>query len=259
MRISAIHFRRDGERRRSNWAVPAVLLLASCGAGVEVGDPATWTLLAPTDATQSQQLTSDTELFTAWVTRAGCSGGVTGTVFGPQISKGDSEIEVIFKVEAIGDGLQLCPGNDTVSIEVDLGEPIGDRRIVDGGCAVDRHDSSTGRCREGPVRWAPQAPPFICPETTPSPNEFDLALVPTVPVPAPADGREQFGIDVIDALAPMVLGREAGQVVASLRGFGWVVTVAELPITTTTTTPDLLWNRLVVTICDGLIHDISFD
>lgn len=247
------------ERRRRRWLVPTALLLVSCGGDIEVGDPATWTLEDPIAGSAPAQLDSDIETFTAWVARTGCSGGVTGTVFGPQVSRDDSKIEVTFTVEAIPSGLQHCPRNDRVPVEVDLGGPIRDRLVVDGGCPAHSDKPSIGPCDGGPVRWSPPIPPFVCPTTTPPPVDFDISLVPTVPIPAPNDGRDEFEFDVIDTLGPMVVGGEAGQVVATLRRFGWVVTVAELPITTTTITPDLLWNRLVVTLCDGIIHDISYD
>jgi hypothetical protein len=56
-----------------------------------------------------------------------------------------------------------------------------------------------------------------------------------------------------------VVGADAGAVVANLRALGWTVTVVERSTTTTTVTPDLRWDRLVVTTCGDVVDEITFD
>ena len=63
-------------------AVPA---LASCD-GDGVGDAARWSLQSQTSSAPTQTLQPEMSIFTAHVERLGCSGGVTGTVFDPQIA-----------------------------------------------------------------------------------------------------------------------------------------------------------------------------
>ena len=77
--------------------------------------------------------------------------------------------------------------------------------------------------------------------------------------PGGAEGRGEFGEEVVDALTPMVVGADAGAVVANLRALGWTVTVIERSATTTTMTPDVLWSRIVVTTCGDVVDEVSFD
>lgn len=56
-------------------------------------------------------------------------------VLGPTIEIESERIVVTFTVEALdSDGANKCPGNPPVAATVDLGEPRGDRPIVDGTC-----------------------------------------------------------------------------------------------------------------------------
>jgi len=116
----------------------------------EPGDAATWS----TDPSALPSPTAST--FTALVTRLGCSGGVTGRVLRPGIELTATEAVVTFTVEA-QTGASPCPGNDAVPYEVDLGQPLGDRALVDGGCAPGGPAATTGSClgEDGDVRWRP--------------------------------------------------------------------------------------------------------
>ena len=89
-------------------------------------------------------------------------------------------------------------------------------------------------------------------------SEVDRSLIP-VPPPPSDTGREEFGAEVIRTLTPMVVGADAGSTVAQLRAAGWTVTVGERTQTSTTATPDLLWSRLTITTCDGLVDEVTFD
>ncbi|MEU4420783.1 hypothetical protein AB0F81_09160 [Actinoplanes sp. NPDC024001] len=73
--------------------------------------------------------------FTALVSRLGCNSGVTGEVLAPRIEPRRSEVVVTFSVAAKPPGeVASCQGNDQVPYEVDLGEPLNGRPLVDGQC-----------------------------------------------------------------------------------------------------------------------------
>lgn len=203
-------------------------------------------------------VTSETQKFTVGVTRLGCAGGVTGNVLDPEVSFSASSILVKFEVEANKQNLQLCPGNDTVAFDVDLGEPIGERQLIDGSCAAAQHPTPAEVCLNDGVRWSPPPPPVICHGPSLSEGELARSSIPTPPT-SPLEGdREAFRTEVLEGLAPLVVGADAGPVVALLRAAGWTVTVVERSATTSTATPDQLWNRLIVTTCDGRVDTITF-
>ena len=92
------------------------------------GDAAVW-FLKP-----DRRLQRSSTRFTALVSRLGCNGGVTGKVSAPEIHLTESEVVVTFTVVLKQPGAAACPGNDQVSYEVDLGEPLQGRALVDGQC-----------------------------------------------------------------------------------------------------------------------------
>ena len=75
---------------------------------------------------------------------------MTGRVLAPTVELTDAEVVVTFLVETDLDGGE-CPSNDAVPYEVDLGEPIGDRALVDGAC-LEGGAVSTSFCADGAVR-----------------------------------------------------------------------------------------------------------
>lgn len=111
----------------------------------EPGDAAVWEV-DPADRASLSRVTS----FTALVTRLGCSSGVTGRVLRPGVVVTDTEVVVTFTVAANPVGGE-CPGNDQVPYEVVVGEPIGDRVLVDGACLED-DAGSTSFCEDGGIR-----------------------------------------------------------------------------------------------------------
>ena len=113
------------------------------------GDPAVWNLKPD----QSLEVSSTT--FTALVSRLGCNGGVTGQVLAPEIRMSGSEVVVTFSVAPKQPGPATCPGNDEVSYQVDLGEPLQGRAIVDGQCLPGREAATTVFCASGPTRFRP--------------------------------------------------------------------------------------------------------
>lgn len=92
----------------------------------------------------------------ALVTRLGCSGGETGEILKPVVSADGERVVVTFSVEALPDGDYACPGNNSVPYVIELGEPLGDRELVDGAC-LSGDAASTSFCAEGAVRWSPPA------------------------------------------------------------------------------------------------------
>jgi hypothetical protein len=72
--------------------------------------------------------------FVALVTEMACASGqpADGRILPPVVLYGRDDILVIFGVRPLG-GAQNCPGNPATRIVVTLDEPIGDRRVMDGG------------------------------------------------------------------------------------------------------------------------------
>jgi hypothetical protein len=113
------------------------------------GDAATWQL-GP-----EQSLQSTSTGFTALVSRLGCNGGVTGQVLAPEIHPSQSEIVVTFRVAPKEPGAAPCPSNNQVPYEVDLGEPLRGRAVVDGQCLPGGEAADTADCADGPTRFRP--------------------------------------------------------------------------------------------------------
>jgi hypothetical protein len=99
--------------------------------------------------------TRSTEAFTASVYRLECSGGETGEVLPPDVSVEETKIVVTFSVKPLPEGVAYtCQGNPSVPYLVELGEPVGERELVDGAC-LSGEAVTTSFCLEGPVRWSP--------------------------------------------------------------------------------------------------------
>ncbi|MGC4111598.1 MAG: hypothetical protein QM747_14495 [Nocardioides sp.] len=131
-------------------AVTAVVLAASCCGGLTAcgshheGDEAVWEL-AGTDG-----LTQTSQVFTAIVTRVGCSGGMQGHPVKPVIEPGKASIVITFRIAPHFSGAADCQGTPGVPYTVRLPEPLGDRTLVDGDCRSGTID--IGDCRAGGVR-----------------------------------------------------------------------------------------------------------
>jgi hypothetical protein len=113
------------------------------------GDAAVWGI-GP-----DQSLLRSSTKFTALVSRLGCNNGVTGQVLAPEIHMSESEVVVTFSVAPKQPGAATCPGNDQVSYQVDLGEPLQDRALVDGRCLPGGEAATTSFCLTGPTRFRP--------------------------------------------------------------------------------------------------------
>ncbi len=126
----------------------ALLWIGACGSGGADGDTAVWEIDA------SSTPTAESTAFTASVTRLGCASGVTGEVQEPEVTIEEDRVVVTFTVESLSGGAYYCPGNDWVPYEVEVGEPIGNRELVDGACFTEEAER-TSFCADGPERWTP--------------------------------------------------------------------------------------------------------
>jgi len=75
-----------------------------------------------------------TQVFDVLVTELSCNSGqpADGRIVGPQIVKSADTVLLIFAVRPRPGG-HTCPSNPSTSVKVDLGEPLGDRKLLDGG------------------------------------------------------------------------------------------------------------------------------
>lgn len=77
-----------------------------------------------------------TQVFDALVTELACNSGrpADGRIVGPQLLKTAANVLVIFAVRPNLERLaQTCQSNPSTRIPVDLGEPLGVRKLLDGG------------------------------------------------------------------------------------------------------------------------------
>jgi hypothetical protein len=76
----------------------------------------------------------DTRQFEALVTETSCAGASSplGRILGPDVIFTTDSVLVIFAVRQLG-GVQTCPGNPSVRVLVDLGQALGDRKLLDAG------------------------------------------------------------------------------------------------------------------------------
>lgn len=75
-----------------------------------------------------------TQVFDVLVTEMSCNGGqpADGRIVGPQIVRSADTVLVIFAVRPLPGG-HTCQSNPSTRTRVDLGEPLGDRKLLDGG------------------------------------------------------------------------------------------------------------------------------
>lgn len=114
------------------------------------GDDAVWGI------DRDEPPSSAASTFTALVRRLGCNGGATGRVLRPGVVLSDTEVVITFTVEADPDGGE-CPTNSPVPYEVDLGQALGDRILIDGSCQPGGPAEGTSSCENGAVRSSPAA------------------------------------------------------------------------------------------------------
>lgn len=116
---------------KAAWGAVLAFLLAGCGvlAPTEQPGPATWAL------PNGFNVGPETTEFLALVTERACASGQSseGRIVGPRIEYVDhTSVVVTFEVRPLPGG-QECPGNPATIVEVELEEPLGNRRLLDGG------------------------------------------------------------------------------------------------------------------------------
>jgi hypothetical protein len=74
------------------------------------------------------------------------------------------------------------------------------------------------------------------------------------------DGRTQFAAEIVTQLSPSLQGVATQESASVLTAAGWTVTmIVDATAMTTTSTPDVRWNRLVVVSWRGMVETIVFD
>jgi hypothetical protein len=144
-------------RLRRRWprsAIASVSLLAVAGALTSCGESsdsntATWEL------DPEEQVTSVTTTLAAVVSRTGCSSGVQGEPEAPEINYTESEIRITFRIRPRTDS-GTCEGLPGVPYKIKLGEPLGDRSLVDGECHPGSTAWATAFCLKKGVRYSPR-------------------------------------------------------------------------------------------------------
>lgn len=133
----------------SDEGVPSVLPTSS-PSGLVRGDPATWTLADPPAVSEAS-----TELKLS-VTRVGCANGKTGELMAPQAWADETTIYVRVDAVPITDpaGSVECPSNAPTLTDLDLGEKLGPRRLVDAAC-FDATVRELAEC-DSDTRWEPK-------------------------------------------------------------------------------------------------------
>ncbi|MEX0710112.1 MAG: hypothetical protein WD116_02795 [Chloroflexota bacterium] len=100
-----------------------------------VGSPATWEL----DPGDPFPVPSDRS-FAALVTERACASGreIEGLLLPPVIEYDPNEVIVSLYLEPLAGGAQDCQGTAPTRFVIQLAEPLGDRRLVDGIGGEDR-------------------------------------------------------------------------------------------------------------------------
>jgi hypothetical protein len=125
-----------------------VITLAGCAAPPPNPGVGIWQL-RDADAVDATTQSLDIE-----VMRLECSGGETGEVLEPDVTIEDDRILIRTDVAPLPEGAYGCPDNDWVGVTLELGEPLGDRELVDAACLDDRA-AATVFCEDDGVRWRP--------------------------------------------------------------------------------------------------------
>ena len=113
----------------------------------DAGEPAVWTI------NEGDPPTEESETFRARVSQLQC--GPNTEILEPTLALHKDEVVVTFAVASLPPGIYTCEGQGVVEYLVDLGEPLGDRDLIDGTCRSD--GNATPHCIVGATRWRPEA------------------------------------------------------------------------------------------------------
>lgn len=113
----------------------AALTLA--GGCAPKGEPALWWPAPDTE------ITPETRMLDVLVLETECASGqlATGRIQEPTIERDRQQVIVTFTVESVGEA--NCPGNPPTPHRLDLGEPLGNRQLLDGGTKPPREPVPT--------------------------------------------------------------------------------------------------------------------
>jgi hypothetical protein len=134
-----------GGRAGIGLIVIALALTGCASMGLEPSETGVWQL-------QADPAPSSTSIEVG-VSRLECASGVTGDLREPRVTTEVDRIVITTPVADNGSDDGECPGNDVVPLTVDIGEPIGDRTLVDGAC-LSTEAADTELCADA-VRWRP--------------------------------------------------------------------------------------------------------
>ncbi len=114
------------------------------GGEADAGEPAVWTI------NEEDPPTKDSQTLRARVSSLQC--GPNTEILEPTLAFHEDEIVVTFTVASLPPGNYTCVGQGVVEHVVDLGEPIGNRDLIDGTC---RNPGGFGGsyCVDGATRW----------------------------------------------------------------------------------------------------------
>ncbi|WP_417554318.1 hypothetical protein [Microbacterium sp.] len=102
---------------------------ADSAAPAASGSTATWELIEP------GSVTAESKTLDVAVTRLECANGVTGELLAPMVTYEADRVIIRIDAEPLDLEAANCLGNNAVPVTVALSEPIGERALVDGGCA----------------------------------------------------------------------------------------------------------------------------
>lgn len=116
--------------------------------------------------------------------------------------------------------------------------------------------TSTGTLAVAPSTDAPETTLLGC---LVQPKSLDEGLVIPTPPSVGTGDRDQFAEDMLGLLGPALQGVAVDAARAALVAAGWTVTLVDTHETQVTYSPDLLWDRLVLVVCDRLVESVYFD
>lgn len=113
--------------RRPLVSLLATGTLAMTGGCAAQGEPALWWPAA------GRAIGPDTQVLEVMVLERECASGqrATGRIKEPKVERDERQVIVTFTVEPVGEA--TCPSNPPTPHRLDLGEPLGQRQLLDGG------------------------------------------------------------------------------------------------------------------------------
>tara|TARA_R100000306_G_scaffold52139_1_gene49048 strand:- start:258 stop:713 length:456 start_codon:yes stop_codon:yes gene_type:complete len=133
------------------WRGLLTVLLLALGAGCST----TGESVGVWDVADGEELSPDTTSFQALVNNVQCTSGREPVVEDVLVESDASSMTVTVMVRSY-DGDQDCQGTPPVSHVIDLGERLGDRVLIDGGCLPGQQGRDTALCPPDEIRFSPE-------------------------------------------------------------------------------------------------------